>query len=256
MRSAWKSDQGLVRENNEDAVRADEAHGIFLLADGMGGGPGGEVASELAVSAAHDTLVRLLPDHPEAEIGRVLAEALSAAHSAVAKRALADQALEGMGTTLEIVVVRGKTAFICHVGDSRVYLFRHGTLRQVTSDDNYAAAIAARGQVPVDQIPAAYRHILTQAVGLSDELVPELRALPLEQEDLLLICSDGLNEALDDAEIGALLSRNRPEIAAMAEQLIRAANDRGGPDNVSIVVIDPLPLGSPALTLLPEVRRH
>ena len=249
MRSAWKSDQGLVRENNEDAVLTDEARGIFLLADGMGGGPGGEVASALAVSAAHDTLVRLLPNREE--IGRVLAESLAAAHSAVARRALADPALTGMGTTLEIVIVLEKTAFVCHVGDSRVYLFRHGSLQQVTTDDNYAAVIAARGHVRPDQIPAAYRHILTQAVGVSDELVPELRTLPLETGDLLLVCSDGLTEALGDREIGTIVARHRSELAALAEHLVGTANDRGGPDNVTVVVVDPLAEDTQPRTLLP-----
>jgi protein phosphatase len=237
-----------VRENNEDAVRADEAHGIFLLADGMGGGPGGEVASQLAATAAHALLVRLLPVHEAgAGIYRLLAEALAAAHSAVARRALADPALVGMGTTLEILVVRQAEAVLCHVGDSRVYLFRGGVLRQVTTDDNYAGLLAASGTVAPDRIPPAYRHILTQAVGLSEELVPELRSLALEPGDLLLVCSDGLNEALSDGEIGAIMGQGRADPGAMADALVAAANARGGPDNVSVVIVEPLPAEPPRL---------
>src|ERR1043166_3293030 len=122
VRSTWISDRGLVRENNEDFVLADEENGIFLLADGMGGGPGGEVASNLAVTTAHETLMRLLGDHgSDRERGRLLADALAAAHSAVLRRALAEPALAGMGTTLEMVVVRGEKVSICHLGDSRIY---------------------------------------------------------------------------------------------------------------------------------------
>jgi PPM family protein phosphatase len=250
VRSAWKSDPGLVRENNEDAVRVDEANGIFLLADGMGGGPGGEVASELAVTAAYHSLVRDLAGRETGEIGRLLAEALGAAHSAIAKRVLGDPSLEGMGTTLEIVFAQDAKAVICHVGDSRVYMFRRRALRRVTTDDNYAAVLAESGTIPADRIPSAYRHVLTQAVGVSEELVPEIHDLRLEPGDLLLICSDGLTEALSDEEIGALIWQNRAELAALTEALVAAANVKGGPDNVSVVVVEPIPAAAAETLLL------
>jgi protein phosphatase len=166
---------------------------------------------------------------------------LADAHSAVARQALADPALTGMGTTLEIVCIRDTRAELCHLGDSRVYLFRDGVLRQITTDDNYAAVLVRRGTFTADDVPAAYRHILTQAVGVSDELVPELHSFPLMPGDLLLVCSDGLTAALDDGEIGALF-RRVTEPAEIADSLIAAANDRGGPDNVSVIVIGPVPL--------------
>lgn len=242
MRSAWKSDRGLVRENNEDAVRTDDGYGIYLLADGMGGAPGGEVASELAVQAAFELLARLLPAQAAgADLGRLLADALAAAHSAVARRALADPLLEGMGTTLEIVVVRGAETAFCHVGDSRIYLFRRGALSQLTSDDNYAAYLAQRDNIPLERISPAYRHILTQAVGVEKELVPEIRTIDMEPGDLLLICSDGLTAALGDEEIGALMGRSRPELVLMTDSLVVAANASGGPDNISVVIVEPLP---------------
>jgi len=242
VRSAWKSDPGLVRENNEDAVRTDDEYGIYLLADGMGGAPGGEVASGLAVQAAFELLVRLLPGQAAgADIGRLLADALAAAHSAVARRALADPLLEGMGTTLEIMVVRGAEADFCHVGDSRIYLFRRDALNQLSSDDNYAAYLAKRDNIPLERISPVYRHVLTQAVGIERELVPEIGTIGVEPGDLLLICSDGLTAALGDEEIGALMGRSRAELAAMADSLVAAANARGGPDNVSVVIVEPLP---------------
>lgn len=254
MRSAWQSDPGLVRENNEDAVRTDESNGIYFLADGMGGGPGGEVASELAVTAAHELLARLLPAHNAgADLGRLLAEALAAAHSAVARRALAEPALAGMGTTLEIVVVRQAEVVSCHVGDSRVYLFRRGALRQLTSDDNYAAFLAESGTIPADRIPPAYRHMLTQAVGLSEDLMPEIRTVGVEPGDLLLICSDGLTEALGDEEIGTLMGRGRTGLATIADALVAAANAKGGPDNISVIIIEPLPATAAGSLLLPAL---
>ena len=241
MRSASHSDPGLLRENNEDYLLVDEGSGIFLLADGMGGGPAGEVASEVAVTAAHALLRRYLPDTRTGQVGRVLAEALAAAHSAVAKRAAAHPSLQGMGTTLEIVAVRGAEAVICHVGDSRVYLFRQSALRQVTTDDNYAALLVEKGMITADRIPDRYRHVLTQAVGVSDELIPEIRTLDLKPGDLLLICSDGLNAALDDREIEGLMNEKRSDLEAMAHILVTVANEKGGPDNISVIVVQAIP---------------
>lgn len=251
MRSAWKSDPGQIRENNEDRVLTDEKNGIFLLADGMGGGPGGEVASTLAVTTASDNLLNLLSTSAvDGDIPRQMAEALAAAHSAVFKRTIADPSLEGMGTTLDMVVIRRDRLFTCHVGDSRIYLFRGGTLRQITSDDNYAAFLAESEKIPPHLIPAAYRHILTQAVGSSEELVPEIQSLGFEPGDLLLMCSDGLNEALKDGEIEEIISRSRDDLDALAEALINASNDRGATDNVSVALIEPLPF-LPLMRILP-----
>lgn len=260
MRSTWKSDVGLVRENNEDYVLADEENGIFLLADGMGGGPAGEVASRLAVITAHETLKARLSDCRPEEIPHILAEALGSAHSAIFKRTLAEPALSGMGTTLEIVLVRESKVSICHLGDSRIYLFHGRTLTKITVDDNYAGLLEESGEIFPEQIPPSFRHILTQAVGTSDELIPEIRAFGVEPGDLLLICSDGLTEALSDREIGEIISCNREDLSGIAAALVDAANNRGGPDNVSVVIIEPLPLpsvpkaGKPFLSLAHFVR--
>jgi PPM family protein phosphatase len=240
MRSAHKSDQGLVRENNEDYLLADQRNGIFILADGMGGGPGGEVASEVAVTAAHASLLQRIEAGTTPVSPRALAEALAAAHSAVAKRALADSSLHGMGTTLEMVAVRGGEAETCHIGDSRIYHFRHGVLRQLTTDDNYAAMVAEVGDIPVEEIPLAYRHILTQAVGVSDQLVPEFRNVELKPGELLLLCSDGLTGALEDSEIAAVLTESAGDLDASTEALVSAANAKGGSDNVSVIIIEPV----------------
>jgi serine/threonine protein phosphatase PrpC len=248
MRSAWKSDRGLVRESNEDFVLADEERGIFLLADGMGGGPGGEIASNLAAKTAHEMLASfVLEQRPEEDIPMLMAEALAAAHSAVFKKTLADPYLSGMGTTLDMTVLRGGRVYICHVGDGRIYHFRRGKLRQITIDDNYFAVLAASGEVPLDQIPRGYQHILTQAVGPSKELIPEIRALDMEPADLLLISSDGLTGVVSDLEIGRIMEGNRADLAAMAAALVDAANGGGGSDNVSVCIIEPL--ASPTLSV-------
>lgn len=249
MRSACKTDTGLQRENNEDYLLADEENGIFLLADGMGGGPGGEVASELAVRAAHDLLLSQPAAGAGEGAGRMLADALAAAHSAVAKRAIKEPTLRGMGCTLEILLVRGSEAVICHVGDSRVYLLRERLLRQLTNDDNYAAWFARAHDIPPEKVPAGYRHVLTQAVGVSDELIPELLTLRCRPGDVILVCSDGLNGVVRDREILEILLENRRDLLAAAGALVAAALEKGGPDNVSVLLVEPEPVlqGEPLL---------
>ena len=244
MRSAFKSDRGLVRENNEDYVIADEENSIFLLADGMGGGPAGEVASHLAATTAHVTLKKIFHDYvpmPE-DLSWLLANVLTTAHLAVFKKTLAEPAFAGMGTTLDMVIIRDGKIFICHVGDSRVYLFQRKILHQITTDDNYAAVLAASGKTPPAQIPPDFRHILTQVVGISEKLVPEFHTFDPQPGDLILMCSDGLNEALSDEEIGDVIGRNRKSFAAIPAALVEAANEKGGPDNVSVVIIEPSPI--------------
>jgi PPM family protein phosphatase len=249
MRSAYKSDRGAMRDNNEDYVLADEANGIFLLADGMGGGPAGEVASELAATTSHELLVRELAGREGEVTGRLLADALALAHSAVAKRALRETSLTGMGTTLEIVVVRGAEALVCHVGDSRVYLFRRGVLRQLTNDDNYAGFYARMHYLPPERIPSGYHHILTQAVGVSEELVPQSLTIACKPGDLVLICSDGLNAALSDDQIRNLIAERQADLQSLVDALVAAANGAGGSDNVSVLVVEPVPAfaGDPPL---------
>ncbi len=248
MRAAWKSDIGKVRENNEDKVLLDPPRGIFLLADGMGGASGGEIASALAVSAAYDFLRGRVDQADSSSLPKLLAEALASAHAAVYKGALNEPALTGMGTTLEIVVVKERAAFICHLGDSRVYLLRNGELRQITTDDNLAAYLVDVEHVPPEKVPPGARHMLTQAVGSSETLIPELHTVEAHGGDILVICSDGLTGMLADLEIAEILQRRRNDLDKAAADLVREANARGGFDNVSVVLVD----AWPSATSLPE----
>lgn len=252
MRAFWKSDVGRVRENNEDKIFMDPELGIFLLADGMGGAPGGEIASDLAVTAAYDFLRGAIAGTDPVSLPKLLAEALASAHSAVFKRSLSDPALAGMGTTLEIMVVKGGEAFICHVGDSRVYLMRGGELRRLTTDDNLASLLVEEEHLPPERIPAEARHILTQAVGNSDTLVPELRTVGLRDKDIVVICSDGLTGMLADRDIAEILGRCRDSLDEAAEALVMEANTRGGLDNISVLLVEAEPAADhlPGKTLL------
>lgn len=235
MKSAWWSDTGKVRENNEDSVLVDDKRGLFLLADGMGGLRAGEVASALAVRTAHEWLIEHhLAETAGAEVAALLNGAMLAAHNAILADAASNPEHAGMGTTLELLAVREGWAFISHVGDSRVYHMRE-RLRQVTRDHNMAGRLLAQGVAP-EMINPYFRHILTQALGGVEELMPDIEIIDLHAGDLLLLCSDGLNEMLDDAEIEAIL-RQRSDLLSAVEALIDVANKAGGVDNVSVVIV-------------------
>ncbi len=252
MRAAWLSDRGKVRENNEDAVLVDIPQGIFLLADGMGGHRGGEVASDLAVRTVHDFLREQLTEATDGKMPRILAGALAAAHSTVSKLGMDNPELEGMGTTLEVLVIRGREAHLCHVGDSRLYLFRERALAQVTEDDNMAAYLVARERLDPAEVPPGYRNILTQAVGASDELIPEIRTLELLPGDVILICSDGLTGMLADRDMEGIVARSGNDLDAAATALVDEANTRGGHDNISVVLVAPEVAPPPPPLLLAE----
>lgn len=255
MKASSTSDIGKIREKNEDKVLADTETGIFLLADGMGGGPGGEIASDLAVSAAYDLLRGRVARAGPASLPELLAEALASAHSALLKRSLREPELAGMGTTLEIVVIKGREACICHVGDSRVYLVREGELGRLTTDDNMASWLMEKEHLPPRDVPPQARHILTQAVGVSDTLIPEIRAVELQEKDILLICSDGLTGMLTDREISEVVLGCRHDLDKAAGELVAAANAMGGADNISVILVEPGPFDVPLpeKTLLPSL---
>lgn len=239
MRSSWKTDTGRVRDNNEDSILVDEENGIFLLADGLGGHAGGEVASSLAVETVYAYLKSRLERIGSAKTFRILANSVTAAHSAVFRKSLEVKDLKGMGTTLEIAVFAKSAVFICHVGDSRVYLFRNGKLEKITTDDNAATWLREHEHVPVEEIPPGTRHLLTQAVGISRELVPEFHSPPLRWGDLIMLCSDGLTEILDDREIAGIILACGASLREAADALVHEANSRGGPDNISVIFVDP-----------------
>ncbi len=246
MKSAWKTDIGKKRENNEDSILVDEEQGIFLLADGMGGHAGGEIASGMAVTEIHRYIRERLGQVACEDIFRLMAEALAAAHSSIFKKSLSDAGLQGMGTTVDMAVVKDSRVFTCHVGDSRVYLLREEKLRKITSDDNVATWIRKYGHVQPKQIPPEANHLLTQAVGISEELIPEFHTLELQPGDIMIMCSDGLTEILDDEEIEAVLRQYRNNLDEAAAALVAEANARGGPDNISVVLMETKPL-SPSM---------
>jgi len=227
------------RPNNEDAICANPELGLFVVADGMGGYEGGEVASALAVDAIH-TMVRrtagpvdvtwpygLDPARTLAENELLTATRLAGDQIAVRRRG----PLCEMGSTVVVLRLADDQAVIAHVGDSRVYRLRGGGLTQLTTDHSLLAELAATGVVPAPDF--AWRHVVTRALGISAS-APDVQCLPTAAGDVFLLCSDGLSEVLDPAHIAQLLAASA-ETACRA--LVEAAYAAGSRDNISAVVV-------------------
>lgn len=230
------------RSQNEDSHGVDLRHGLFLVADGMGGYEGGEVASSLAAGAMLDFIARDARD-PEgtwpirAHAGRsygenLLAAAVRAAHLEIAahraRTDFADNPLSEMGSTVAAVLARGRDAVLAHVGDSRIYRLRGGALEQLTRDHSLQAEMAAAG------LSWPHRNVITRALGIPSNHSPDVRRLPLEPGDVFLLCSDGLYEVTPDAVLAAHLAE--PDLSRAAQALVDEALRRGASDNVTVVL--------------------
>jgi protein phosphatase len=256
--SSHATHPGLVRQNNEDYIRADDSLGIYLLADGMGGHNAGEVASALAVDMVYAAISANIPHTAIDGIFDLMVDAMRAAHWEISTKARTSLSFMGMGTTLVVAVVRENTAYIAHAGDSRVYHYsaqphpppnpstslRTGlplesggtSLQRLTNDHTMGDQLLANG-VPREQIQEKQFHTLTQAVGCGEPPIPDFNTVELNQGDLLLLCSDGLTDMLADNEIEAILAHGDGNLNQLAENLIDAANAKGGLDNISVVLV-------------------
>lgn len=247
MPSAHATHSGLVRQNNEDCIRTDDALGIYLLADGIGGQNAGEVASTLAVETVYEVM-RSNIAHTDVEgFFELMVHALHTAHWEIYTTALANPTLRSMGTTLVAAVLRGTTAHIFHAGDSRCYLFQNririrpdsqstsGALLRLTRDHTLGDQLLASGVSP-EQIAKKQFHTLSRSVGCGDPPYPDFTSVELGAGDMLLICSDGLTDMLTDAEIEAILAAGNASLDTLVLDLVAAANANGGRDNISVIL--------------------
>jgi protein phosphatase len=253
MISAYATNPGLIRQNNEDFILTDDKLGIYLLADGIGGHNAGEVASALAVETAY-AVVRSNILHTAVEgYFELMVHAMHSAHWEVNSKALTSSSYMRMGTTLVIAVVRENTAYIGNAGDSRCYLFQRGAspdsdtcydaqerpgksiFRRLTIDHTVGDQLLASG-VSRDQIPRKQFHTLTRSVGCGDPPYPDFNMVEIKQGDVLLVCSDGLTDMLSDAEIETILADRDASLETLTLDLIDAANVNGGKDNISVVL--------------------
>lgn len=234
---AGRSDVGRLRDSNEDAWFVGRR--VLVVADGLGGHAAGEVASQLAVEqlAALDERADSSWADAVDSARAALRDAVVAGNRAIREAAAADPARAGMGTTVTAAVVVDAQLCLAHVGDSRAYLLREGTLRQLTEDHSHVAELIRAGQItPAQARTHPYRAVITRALGLEDDVAVDTPApVALAPGDVVLLCSDGLTEPLTDEEIAEVLAgADDPDRACGA--LVDAANAAGGPDNVTVVV--------------------
>lgn len=239
------SDVGRVRSRNEDAVRARPEAGIVVVADGMGGHPSGDVASRLAADETVASLASTQDRSSDASsplpLGDRMAKAVESADERVREAAREDAEREGMGTTLTALVADPDTASFAvgHVGDSRAYRLRDGSLEQLTRDDSWVQSQVEAGRLDPE---AARTHpwssVLSQALGLETPAEPSVVEGDLRDGDLFLLCSDGLSGLLAHDELEAVVVERRDALLAeVAERLVERANERGGTDNVTVALL-------------------
>jgi protein phosphatase len=234
--SGYRSDVGRGRPDNEDSFLAEDEDGLYAVADGMGGHRAGEVASATAIETLKAAYLG----------GHHLDEAVEAANAAVFAKAADDDALRGMGTTLTAIALEGdSTALLGHVGDSRAYLLRDGALTQVTDDHSLVEQLVREGRLsPEEAHHHPQRAIITRALGVDAQVEVDTYRVDLRPGDRLLICSDGLTNMLPDDTIAVTLRRHADPQQA-AETLVDMANQAGGDDNITVVVLDALADGAP-----------
>jgi PPM family protein phosphatase len=239
MKAAARTDIGKVREKNEDCVFADPELGLLIVADGVGGHHGGEVASTLAAGVITSFLKQRLSDRDRVrEPADLIREAIRIAHETISARAGENPAWHGMATTVVLALCLGERLHIAHVGDSRAYLIHGGTMRQLTDDHSVVAEMAKAGVV----VPAAaarrqrLSHLITRCLGSPDSAEPELQWMDWERGSYLLLCSDGLTDMVDDGEIKAAILSGGASLGATCERLVEIAKAQGGRDNITVIL--------------------
>lgn len=246
MIAAGATDVGRRREKNEDSFVIDEKIGLAMVADGMGGHSGGEVASQMAVDTVSQ-IVREFTQDPEMTLpgkvsfkpddhGGKLNHAIQEAGRLIYERACKELALKGMGTTAVVIYAADGRVYLGNVGDSRGYLLREGIFRQLTLDHSFVGEQVRAGVItPETAKTHRMRNVITRSVGFQAEVDSDILQKPIKDGDVYLLCSDGLSNMVEDAEMKVILESNPPQEAC--RRLVDIANAHGGDDNITAVVV-------------------
>ena len=236
-----KTDIGRMRNMNQDCIYIppkDDPLNLYILADGMGGYNGGEVASKLAVDAVKNYVKNYFSSIQldKESIMQFLKETIEYANDVVYRRSQEDEELREMGTTLEVCLIYSDKVFIAHVGDSRVYRIRKDFIRKLTTDHSYVEKLVKDGTITREE---SYSHpkknMLIQAVGCEETIKPEILVKGFLKDDILLMCSDGLTNMVSENEIYKIIRAN---VQKANEKLVLRANENGGVDNVSVIIVE------------------
>lgn len=240
LRAGVASDTGLQRSLNEDRVFADESRGVFLVVDGLGGHAAGETAAETALQILQE---RMACFNEDADLEREVREAISAANNEIYQLAQEHSECKGMACVLTLAVAREERVTVGHVGDSRLYLAWNGELRKLTSDHSPVGEQEDKHELTEEQAMQhprrneVYRDVGSQMHSADDPEFIETKSFLFRPDAALLLCSDGLSDVLTSAEISSIVEGYEGDPDAVAHQLIEAANNAGGKDNISVVFV-------------------
>jgi serine/threonine protein phosphatase PrpC len=240
-----RTDKGLVRANNEDALYIDDKAGLLVVADGMGGHASGEIASKLAIDVIRDYFKAFKEsraaligkfDEEYSRMAKAIGSSVRLANQAIYEAAKSNAGWQGMGTTVAAVVINNNRLSIAHVGDSRVYLVRAGDIEQLTDDHSVVYEQVKRELLTREEAQESeIRNLLTRALGVASDVEVDISEMTLSAGDVLVLCTDGLNSMVSDDDILTLAaSTNDP--AAVCDSLVELANKQGGKDNITVIV--------------------
>jgi len=244
---ATATDPGMVRSHNEDSIAADAGLGLAVLADGMGGYNAGEVASGIAVAMLTTEMQQALQDQEPHKIVEGSGEPLAAvlvrensgkANAAIYQTAKSQPQYAGMGTTLVVALFFDNRIAVGHIGDSRLYRLRGEEFSQVTRDHSLLQEQIDNGMITKEQARYSQnKNLVTRAVGIDPDVETEVHTYEVQQGDIYLLCSDGLSDMVTDEDIQATLDALRANLPLAATQLVQLANDCGGRDNISVILV-------------------
>lgn len=241
------TDPGMVRSHNEDSIAADASKGLVVLADGMGGYNAGEVASGMATTVIATELQRLIDEHPpytpvegtgQPLAHKLLRDQIAKANTSIYQASQSQPQYAGMGTTLVVALFYDNRITVAHIGDSRLYLMRDDAFRQVTKDHSLLQEQIDAGMITPEQAKkSSNKNLVTRALGIDPSVEPEIHDYDARPGDIYLLCSDGLCDMVSDEDIGMALQALGANLKLCVQQLIQMANDNGGRDNVSVILI-------------------
>ena len=241
------TDPGMVRSHNEDSVASDASKGLVVLADGMGGYNAGEVASGMATTVITTELQQLLERRPaytiDEKTGKVVAEKIltdqiAKANTSIYQAAQSQPQYAGMGTTLVVALFYDNRVAVAHIGDSRLYRLRGEEFSQVTKDHSLLQEQIDSGLITPEQAKqSANKNLVTRALGIDPSVEPEIHEYEAVPGDTYLLCSDGLCDMVSDEDICMVLQTLGANLTLCAHQLVQMANDNGGRDNVSVILV-------------------
>jgi len=238
--SGYKSHRGLHRENNEDSFFVDDKVGVYVIADGMGGHEGGEVASNIAVNTLGKIFSIFFGNGPEKKIPQIIHKALQEANDAITEMRKKNIELFNMGTTVVLSIFFNELVYYSHLGDSRAYLYNNkGMLIQLTTDDSLATEMVKQGIINENEVRTHnLKNIVTRYLGTTHLIAPEVQYYHLGEGDCIILCSDGLTNMLDEREMLSILKENISEgPQSICNNLVDQANKKGGYDNITVIVI-------------------